>query len=443
MAAPSLEKGIPMLCMACTDPTCDFKPVRLSRRSLGPRDVCIEMKFCGICHTDVHFAANHTKGFLPSEYPCVPGHELAGVCTAVGAEVIRFQVGDQVGVGCMVDSCLNCRACKRGEEQMCMRQTATYQGKNTNGRAAVGPGAPHDKTLGGYSTVHVVDERFAVLIPPEYPLEYAGPVLCAGVTMYDPLKKHATAGMRVGIVGLGGLGVIGIKLAKALGCEVTAISRGGGMPEQSLPPSPDLQSSGPTASSMPQGSPPRPMPAKAALATRAGARTFVASTDPEAMAAAEGSLDLILNTIPCAHSYMAYQKLLTPRGKQVLLGLHEGLIAGMVVGMATFNRSRILGSGIGSIRATQEVIDLCAKEQIYPEIEVVGVERLNDVYEQLMATNEAGKRYVLNIRDTLNEAAFATCERVRPPDLGPPQPGPTPTSIVLEIAKMVLFGRWW
>jgi len=263
------------------------------------------------------------------------------------------------------------------------------------------------------------------------------------VTMYDPLRRQgAKAGTRVGIVGLGGLGIIGIKLATALGCEVTAISRGAGIPEAGLPPSPGFHKGGQVDGS-PMSSPNRRLTSKVALAMEAGARTFVSSTDAEAMERARGSLDLILNTIPCSHPYMAYQKLLTRKGKQVLLGLHEGLIAGMLIGMVSGNRSRVIGSGIGSVRTTQEVIDLCAREQIYPEIEVVPVQELNHVYTMLLATNETGKRYVLDIQGTLNEDTASKCDGVPPPDLGPPQPGPTPLKIVLEFTKMLFLGRWY
>ena len=438
------DSGVDMICMACSDGSCDFKPMRFSRRSCGPRDVKIDMQYCGICHTDVHFAAGHMDSVIPVAYPCVPGHELAGICVEVGAQVTKVKVGDHVGVGCMVDSCQSCGACKRGEEQMCMAQTATYCGKDAHGRAGLGPDRPHNQTLGGYSTVHVVDERFAVLIPKSFPLEYAGPVMCAGVTMFDPLKRQgATEGTRVGIVGLGGLGIMGIKLAKALGCEVTAISRGAGLAESDVPASPDFKSaSGGRLSEL--SAPPSPKPrSKAEMAVAAGARTFVSSSDAEAMAAAADSLDLILNTIPCYHNYMVYQRLLTPKGKQVLLGLHEGLIAGMLVDTLTMRSSRLTGSAIGSIAATQECIDLCAREDIKPEVQVVSASEVNWVYEQLSASNDAGKRYVLDIAGTLNDDAFEKSAEVPPPDLGADAGGPTISGVLGETLKVLLLGRWW
>ena len=226
------DGGLPVeaLCMGCKDEACDFKPMPMLRRPVGDEDVLMEMFYCGICHTDLHTAAGHLGGLGMKKYPCVPGHELAGVCTAVGKNVTRVKVGDHVGVGCMVDSCLNCSACKRGEEQKCSKQVGTYGANNKNGRAATGPvgGATLTPahTLGGYTTQMVVHERFAIIIPKEYGLEYAGPVMCAGVTLFDPLRRYkATAGSRVAVVGLGGLGQMGVKIAEAMGCTVTVVSR--------------------------------------------------------------------------------------------------------------------------------------------------------------------------------------------------------------------------
>lgn len=207
---------IDVLCMACDDASCDFKPRRLQRRPVGPNDILIDVHFCGVCHSDLHFAAGHTaKIFTAPQYPCVPGHEMAGVVAYVGEAVTRFRVGDHAGVGCMVDSCGECDKCLQGEEQACKSQVQTYGMLDKSGRAATVPTGR--QTMGGYTNRMVVHERFAICIPTSYPLEKAGPVLCAGITSYEPLKKHgATTGTRVGIVGLGGLGVMGIKLAKAL-----------------------------------------------------------------------------------------------------------------------------------------------------------------------------------------------------------------------------------
>jgi uncharacterized zinc-type alcohol dehydrogenase-like protein len=191
----------------------------------------VDMVYCGICHTDVHTAAGHLSALGMKRYPCVPGHELAGVCTAVGKNVSRVKVGDHVGVGCMVDSCMNCSACQRGEEQKCSKQVGTYGAKdNGSGRAATGPVGGGTMTpahtIGGYTTQMVVHEKFAIIIPKEYPMEYAGPVMCAGVTLFDPLRRYkAKPGSKVAVVGLGGLGQMGVKIANAMGCVVTVVSR--------------------------------------------------------------------------------------------------------------------------------------------------------------------------------------------------------------------------
>jgi uncharacterized zinc-type alcohol dehydrogenase-like protein len=272
------------------------------------------MHYVGACHTDVHHARNEAAPLMPARYPCVPGHELAGVVAEVGSAVTLFKVGDHVGVGCMVDSCLECAACKRGEEQLCSRQVSTYGAKPTP-RSAVPPSAPQH-TLGGYTSAFVVHERFAVRIPKSYPLAAAGPVMCAGITLFDPLRRHkAGPGTRVAIVGLGGLGAIGCKIAHAMGCTVTAVTRSQAKADFAL--------------------------------TKCSAHSSLLSNDPAAMAAALGTFDLVLNTIPVEHDWSIYTPLLTPSGKQVLLGLHSGLVAGIVAGAMC--GGRVVGSGIGCV----------------------------------------------------------------------------------------------
>ena len=388
--SPVSEGHIDMICMASTSTNCLFQPTRLTRRALGANDVRIEMRFCGVCHTDLHNAAGHLQTNMAPMFPMVPGHELAGICTAVGASVTRVKVGDHVGIGCMVDSCLNCAACKRGEEQMCTKQTATYNGlDNGSHRAAPGPGAVKH-TLGGYSSQMVVHERFAIIIPPEYPLEYAGPVMCAGVTLFDPLRRYnAKEGTRVGIVGIGGLGQMGVKLAKALGCVVTAITRS---------------------------------ETKGQFARKIGAEKVLLSSSSADMSAAAGSLDLILNTIPIEHDFNAYNSLLAGGGSQIMLGLNSGLVAGFIVNALCCGNSKVKGSGIGGIESTQQCIDLCAKHNIRPEIKLCPVWELSQIYENLDSSNESGERYVLDL-STLNDAAFEKCKEMKAPSFGPqPQP---------------------
>lgn len=404
MSAVTAEP-IPILAMACQDPLCDFKPIRAHRRPLGEEDVLIEMKYCGVCHSDLHIAAGHLSGIQKPVYPVVPGHELAGVCIKVGSKVTKIKVGDHVGVGCMVDACLKCASCQKGDENYCKKQnTATYQGQDNHGRAATYPTG--GRTMGGYSSKMVVHEHFAILIPQSYPLEYAGPIMCAGITMYEPLKKFgAKAGSRVGVIGLGGLGVTGIKLAKALGCIVTAISRG---------------------------------ESKRELATKAGADHFLSSTDEQKMKDAAKSLDIILNTIPIEHDYRPYWRLVTEKGKLVQLGLTNSLGAGlMVVEPFTGGKCTITGSGIGGIVNTQEVIDLCDKHKIYPEIKICPVQELNRIYEILDSNNDGGIRFVLDLQGSLNEDAFKSCT-ADAPKLAEPTKTMSYCGVVSESVSMLI-----
>lgn len=404
--AQASSEPLNVLCMGCADSSCSFKPMRLQRRAPNDDDVVIEMRYCGICHTDLHTAAGHLKTLGLAGYPCVPGHELAGVCVWVGKNVTKFQVGDHVGVGCMVDSCQKCAACKRGEEQMCTSQIATYGGVDKSGRAATYP--PNTKTLGGYTDKHVVHQNFAIKIPKDYPLEAAGPVMCAGVTLYDPLKRYgAKEGTRVAIVGIGGLGDIGIRIAKAMGCYVAAVSS---------------------------------TPSKEALAKTSGADAFICSSDAANMKDHYGKYDLVLNTIAVEHDYTVYSNLLGRGGKHIILGLNSALVGGFVTN-AIVCGSKIKASGIGSIAATQEVINLCAKNGIKPEIKLIGVEEINNVYEILDSKNIGGLRYVIDIA-TLNESAFAKCENLAPPKLSP-YAGITGGRICATLCDMLCCFRWW
>jgi D-arabinose 1-dehydrogenase-like Zn-dependent alcohol dehydrogenase len=324
--------------------------------------------------------------------------------------VTKFKVGDAVGVGCMVDACLACAACLRGEEQKCAKgQTATYNGQNKHGRATTFPAG--GATLGGYTTQMVVHERFGIRLPEGYPLEFAGPVMCAGVTLFDPLRRYgATAGTKVGIVGLGGLGQMGVRIAKAMGCSVTALSR---------------------------------LEAKRALATECGADAFISSDDAAAMAAAAGTLDLVLNTIPADHDYHAYTKLCARKGgKHIVLGLNNALGAAMMIDGLTFGASRVKMSGIGGIEATQAVVDLCAAHNIRPAVKIVGAAEINGVYEALENGNDSGLRHVLDI-GTLNEGAFDACAAVAPPDFSKAHAkGMSLGGMMGSAADMFFCGKW-
>lgn len=402
-----MAEPVDMMVMACQDPSCDFKPMKMKRRPLGDEDVLIDMVYCGVCHTDLHIAANHVGGLQATVYPCVPGHELVGVCTRVGSRVTKVKVGDHVGVGCMVDSCMKCAGCKKGNENLCRKQnTATYQGKDLHGRAATYPTG--GVTMGGYCTKMVVHEHFAILIPKNYPLASAGPVMCAGVTMYEPLRYwKAGPSSKVAIVGLGGLGMTGIKVAKAMGCQVTAISRG---------------------------------EKKKALAEKSGADGFISSTSPEQMEAARQSFDLVLDTIPTEHDYMQCQKLAAVDGKCVLIGISNAFGGAILVDAITGGRSTMSASMIGGAQSTQEIIDLCAKHNIVLDHKICPVWELGKIYEELDSSNDQGLRYVLDLKNTLNEDAEAKCT-APPPKLSTPETAPSLRGIFGECFSM-LFVHW-
>jgi len=399
---------IEALCMATKDAGCDFKPTVLPRREPGELDVVIDVKYVGVCHSDLHHAASHMAKIKKVSYPAVPGHEIAGVVTAVGSKVTKFKVGDHAGIGCLVDSCLSCGKCKSGEEQKCEKDSVgTYGARDKHGRAA----SPTGYTLGGYTDKFVCTENFVVSIPKDYPLEAAGPVFCAAITMYDPLKKAGVgAGSKVGIAGLGGLGQMGVRLAKALGAEVSVLSR--------------------TAS-------------KKESAMEFGADNFIVYTDKDQVKENLKTLDLILNTVPVYHDYCSFNKFLNKKGQQVILGLHEGLAATMLAAkIVPTSKPRVIHSGIGGMVNTQEVMDLCAKNNIVPKIKVFPVWELNSVYELLDSNNDEGIRYVMDIQGTLNEAAAEKCESVAAPKLSPAHSPFSKWSIVKELSWFICTGKW-
>ena len=256
----------------------------------------------------------------------------------------------------------------------------------------------------------VVHERFGILIPESYPLKMAGPVMCAGITMYDPLKKAQLGpGASVAVIGLGGLGVIGLKIAAAMGFQVTAISRSA---------------------------------TKKDLASRSGAAKYIISESADEMRAAAGTFDLILNTIPFYHNYNLYTHLLKRTGRQVLLGLHSGFAAAMIVSQVTFNHSRVVHSGIGGIRSTQEVIDLCNQHAIFPEVEVVPCAEINSVFQKLDGSNESGVRYVLDIANSLNSRTADDCSGVKAPTLKPAENSLSLIPILSECFALFCCCRW-
>ncbi|HEV7192573.1 MAG TPA: NAD(P)-dependent alcohol dehydrogenase [Jatrophihabitantaceae bacterium] len=339
---------------AAADATSPLTPTTIERRSPGARDVAIDIMYCGICHSDVHTARNEWGG---TRYPVVPGHEIVGRVSAVGAEVTRHEVGDIVGVGCMVDSCGECAECREGLQNYCRKgATFTY---NSLDRTGTGP-----RTYGGYSASIVVTEAFVVSIPEGIDPAAAAPILCAGITMYSPLRYHDVGpGSRVGIAGFGGLGGIAVKLAKAMGAEVTVITRSD---------------------------------RKADDARKAGADAVLVSADAGQLRAAARSLDVILSTIPSSHDLMPYLQLLKRDGAYVILGAIEPLLEPIHGGLLAGNRVSVTGSMIGGMPETQEVLDFCAEHGIASDIQVIGVDGINAAYDEL-AAGDPGYRYVIDL----------------------------------------------
>jgi alcohol dehydrogenase (NADP+) len=328
-----------------------LEPTTIERRDLGEQDVAIDIRFCGICHSDIH-QVDHDWG--RGLFPMVPGHEIAGVVTAVGSGVTRFAEGDRVGVGCFVDSCGDCAHCAAGQEQFCAKGVvATYNGIGYDG----------EHTYGGYSEHVVVADRFVVRIPDALALDVAAPLLCAGITMYSPLKRWgAGPGQQVAIVGMGGLGHVGVQLAAALGAEVTVLS-------QTL--------------------------SKEADGRRFGATDYHATSDPATFKALRNRFDLIVSTISANLPLDKYLGLLKPNGAMVTVGLPtaaDTLHVGSLIG-----RNRILtGSNVGGLPETQEVLDFCAEHGVAPAIEVIAADRVGEAYERV-PRSDVRYRFVVDI----------------------------------------------
>ncbi|MDV7210617.1 NAD(P)-dependent alcohol dehydrogenase [Azotobacter beijerinckii] len=314
-------------------------PFTFERRPLRPNDVAMEILYCGVCHSDLHTARNDWGWTL---YPAVPGHEIVGRVTEVGSAVSRYKVGDAVAVGCLVDSCQECDHCHHGEEQFCSNgRTDTY---NSPDRIT------GQITYGGYSKHLVVREEFVLRVPEGLDLAKTAPLLCAGITTYSPLRTwNVGPGSRIGVIGLGGLGHMAVKLAIGLGAEVTVMSR---------------------------------TKDKAADALALGADRLLVSTDEEAMAKAQSGFDLIIDTVPVKHDLNPYLPLLDVDGTLVLVG-QVGPLAEPNTVPLILGRRRIAGSLIGGIRETQEMLDFCARKNILPECEMIRMDQINEAFERL------------------------------------------------------------
>jgi uncharacterized zinc-type alcohol dehydrogenase-like protein len=328
---------------AATSATEPLVKTTITRRDVGPHDVAFDIHFAGICHSDIHTVRGE---WGQANYPVVPGHEIAGIVTGVGAEVTKFTVGDRVGVGCFVDSCRECPSCLAGEEQYCTNpgNVGTY---NSTGR----DGEP---TQGGYSGAIVVDENYVLHIPDSLALDAAAPLLCAGITLYSPLRHwNAGPGTRVAVVGLGGLGHMGVKLAHAMGAKVTVLSQSLKKMEDGL---------------------------------RLGADEYYATSDPETFVRLAGSFDLILNTVSANLDLNSYLSLLAVNGTLVELGIPEHPMQEAAFPLVSMRRS-LSGSMIGGIAETQEMLDFCAEHNVRPEIEVIAPDYINEAYERVLASD--------------------------------------------------------
>lgn len=330
-----------------------LQPFAFERRELGDNDILIDIQFCGICHSDIHQARDEWGN---ASFPLVPGHEIVGKVARVGSAVSKFKTGDMAGVGCFVDSCRECASCADGEEQYCERGALfTYNSLEGDGQS---------RTQGGYAGKIVVDENYAVSIPGSIPPEQAAPLLCAGITLYSPLKRFGCErGKKVGVVGLGGLGHMGVKIAAAMGARVTVFSHSA---------------------------------KKSDDAKRLGAEEFIIGLDPAKVEEVEGGYDLIVDTVSAPHDLNLYLNLLRRDGTLVIVGVPEAahqvepfsLIAG---------RRRLAGSLIGGIRETQEMLDFCGGHGFGADVELIKPEQINDAYERVLKS-DVRYRFVIDLR---------------------------------------------
>lgn len=343
---------------AAHDSSGHLSPFKFSRREVGPLDVEIDIKFCGICHSDLHQIKNEWNG---SSYPMVPGHEIAGVITRVGDKVTKFRVGQHAGVGCLVNSCRECDACHKHLEQFCPKQVGTYNGKDVDGRP----------TYGGYSNRMVVDEAFTLRIPDNVPLEKAGPLMCAGITTFSPMMHFGMnePGKKLGVVGLGGLGHMAVKFGKAMDLFVVVLSRS-------------------------------PSKEKEALEVMK-ADKFLVTEDPEQFKAAEGTLDYIIDTVSAKHDLAAYMKLLAVDGKYVTVGIPPEPYS-ISASSLIFGRKMWAGSLIGGIEETQKMLDFCSEHNVTPLTETVAMDYVNTAMERLHKA-DVKYRFVIDM-STLKES---------------------------------------
>ena len=331
---------------AAAGPTDALAGTTIPRRDVTERDVQIDILFCGVCHSDLHTARDEWHSVMPTIYPCVPGHEIVGRVLTVGAGVTRFKIGDLVGVGCLVGSDHTCPACKSGLEQFCPNATFTYNSPDRHGTAPT--------TYGGYSNSIVVEEGMVLRIPPNLDPAGAAPLLCAGITTYSPLKRNGVGpGKKVGVVGLGGLGHMGVKLAHAMGARVAVFSTS---------------------------------PNKREDALRLGADEVVISRNADEMVRHVGSFDMILDCVSADHDVSAYMHLLRPGGNLTLVGAPEKPLPVSAFALIFGNKS-LSGSMIGGIDQTQEMLDFCGRHKITADVEVIAIQQINEAYERMLKSD--------------------------------------------------------
>lgn len=327
-------------------------PYSFERRDLRPNDVQIEILYCGVCHSDLHTARNEWHGTV---YPCVPGHEIVGRVTNVGDQVTKFKQGDLAGVGCLVDSCQQCPKCKQGLEQYCDEvATQTYNGPDRIDRSI---------TKGGYSSNIVVSENFVLRVSDKLPLEGVAPLLCAGITTYSPLRYHKVGkGHKVAVVGLGGLGHMAVKLAVSFGAEVTMLSTS---------------------------------PSKQSDAERLGAHNFALTTDRQQLQNLQKKFDFIIDTVSADHDYNLYLNLLNTNGVMICVGAPP-TPAQVPAFNLIFQRRSIMGSLIGGLPETQEMLDYCAEHNITSDVEVIDINYINEAYERMLK-GDVRYRFVIDM----------------------------------------------
>ena len=340
---------------AAQSSTSGMRGITIPRRMPQPKDLQIEILYCGVCHTDLHFVRNEFANVIPTTYPCVPGHEIVGRVVKTGNAVTKFKEGDLAAVGCMVDSDRTCDACREGEEQFCASQPVFTYNAPDNYLGGV--------TYGGYSQSIVVDEHFVLRVPKNLDLAAAAPLLCAGITTYSPLR-HANvgAGQKVGVVGLGGLGHMGVKLATAFGANVVVFTTSAN---------------------------------KTADAIRLGAHEVLNSRNEADMQKQNNTFDFILDTVPASHNINAYVNLLKRDGTLAFVGAPSEPLPLEVAGLL-FGRKKVAGSIIGGIRETQEMLEFCSEHNVVADIEMIGLEQIDQAYERLLK-NDVKYRFVIDL----------------------------------------------